>query len=301
MNIRQQIYGEGGLGRSPLVTVKKPKGAKADALHSIAVSREESRRGDTRAGDRYRLVGECVRVTHDGSTHDGRLINVCASGAMISAEFEPLPWDRAKLHLDADRPIASRVLWIRDGQIGLEFDHRIALDCSDSKQATLLRQVITRHFPDAQFEAPLEAAEQGAECGSEDQRLARRTPLLRMGTVHYDYASTPARLRNISSAGATIETSAALVNGAEPLLDLGEAGSVFATVVWTSGGQAGLRFNQPFGLGQLPKARSQAGPAGWQPPAHLRANAQGESGADEQWKQIPLNEHNKDLDGFLKR
>jgi hypothetical protein len=301
MNIRQQIYGEGGLERSPLVTVKKPKGAKADALRSIPVSRQESRRGDTRVGDRYRLIGECVRVTHEGSTYDGRLINVCASGAMISAEFEPLPWDRAKLHLDAERPIASRVLWIRDGQIGLEFDQRIALDCSDSKQATLLRQVITRHFPDAQFEAPVEAEEQRPDCSLEDQRLARRTPLLRLGTLHYDYESTPARLRNISTAGATIETSTALVPGAEPLLDLGEAGSIFATVVWTSGDQAGLRFNQPFDLSQLPKARSQGAPASWEPPAYLRTNAQGESGKDEQWKQIPLNELNKDLDGFLKR
>jgi hypothetical protein len=301
MNIRQQIYGEGGLERSPLVTVKKPKGAKADALHSIAVPREESRRGDTRAGDRYRLVGECVRVTHDGSTHDGRLINVCASGAMISAEFEPLPWDRAKLHLDAERPIASRVLWVRDGQIGLEFDHRIALDCSDSKQATQLRQVITRHFPDAQFEARVEAEDQTVDPAPEDQRLARRSPLLRMGTLHYDYASTPARLRNISTAGATIETSAALVPGAEPLVDLGEAGSIFATVIWTSGDQAGLRFNQPFDLGQLPKARSQTGPASWEPPAYLRTSGQRETGADEQWKQIPVNELNKDLDGSLKR
>lgn len=249
MNIRQQVYGDGGLGRSPLVTVKKPKGAKADALHSIAVSRQETRRGDTRLGDRYRLVGECVQVTHDGSTYDGRLINVCASGAMITAEFEPLPWDRARLHLNADRPIASTVLWIRDGQIGLEFDERIALDRSDSKQAILLRQVITRHFPDAQFEAPPLAEEPGAECGSEEQRLAPRTPLFRLGTLHYDYESTPVRLRNISTAGATIETSAALVTGAEPLVDLGEAGSIFATVVWTSGDQAGLRFNQPFDLG----------------------------------------------------
>jgi len=301
MNIRQQIYGDGGLERSPLVTVKKPKGAKADALYSVAVSRHEVRRGDTRARDRFRLVGECVRVTHDGSTYDGRLINVCASGAMISAEFEPLPWDRAKLHLDGERSIASRVLWIRDGQIGLEFDQRIELDCSDSKQATLLRQVITRHFPDAQFEPLVEVEEEDAECSSEDQRLARRTPLLRPGTLHYDYDSTPARLRNISTAGAAIETSTALMPGAEPLLDLGEAGSIFATVVWTSGDQAGLQFNQPFDLGQLPKARSQGGPVSWEPPAYLRTNAQGESGEDEQWKQIPVNGLKKDLDGFLKR
>src|SRR4051794_5467937 len=189
MNIRQQIYGEGGLGQSPLVAVNKPKGAKPDAVRSLAVSRHEARRGDTRAGDRYRLVGECVRVTHDSSTYDGRLINVCASGAMISAEFEPQPWDRTKLHLDADRPIASRVLWIRDGHIGLEFDQQIELDCTDSKQATLLRQMINRHFPEARFEAPVEAEveDQSPERSPEDQRLARRSPLLRMGTLHYDY------------------------------------------------------------------------------------------------------------------
>jgi hypothetical protein len=205
--------------------------------------------------------------------------------------------------LDADRPIASRVLWIRDGHIGLEFDQRIALDCTDSKPATLLRQMINRHFPEARFEAPveMEVEDQSAEPAPEDQRLARRNPLLRMGTLHYDYASTPARLRNISTAGATIETSAALVVGAEPLLDLGEAGSVFATVVWTSGDQAGLRFNQPFDLTQLPKARTQAGPASWEPPAYLRTKTERERQAEERWQQSPLSEINKDLDGFLKR
>src|SRR5436305_11685121 len=289
MNIREQIYGEGGIEQSPLVMVKKPKGAKADALHSITVSRQESRRGDTRTGDRYRLVGECVRVTHESSTYDGRLINVCASGAMISAEFEPLPWDRTKLYLDADRPIASRVLWIRDGDIGLEFDEGIERDCTDSKQATLLRQVINRHFPETRFEAPMEpeveVEDQTAEPAADDQRLARRSPLLRMGTLHYDYESTPARLRNISTVGATIDTSAALVVGGEPLLDLGEAGSVFATVVWTSGDQAGLRFVQPFDLTQLPKARSQAGPTSWEAPAYLRTKTEGERQAEERWQQ----------------
>ena len=220
---------------------------------------------------------------------------------MISAEFEPLPWDRAKLYLDADRPIASRVLWIRDGHIGLEFDQRIELECTDSKQATLLRQMIARHFPEARFEAHVEADDRSAGPAADDQRLARRSPLLRMGTLHYDYASTPARLRNISSVGATIETSAQLVIGAEPLLDLGEAGSVFATVVWTSGDQAGLRFNEPFDLTQLPKAGSQAGPASWEPPAYLRTKTERERQAEEQWQQTPLSKLNKDLDGFLKR
>jgi hypothetical protein len=105
-----------------------------------------------------------------------------------------------------------------------------------------------RHFPEVQFESVAEPQERSTERSSDDQRLTQRSPLLRMGTLHYDYESTPVRLRNISSHGATIETSAALVPGAEPLLDLGDAGSVFATVVWTIGDQAGLRFHQPLDL-----------------------------------------------------
>src|SRR4051794_28628511 len=114
MNIRERIFGETGLQESPLVTVKKPTGAKADALHSITVSRPESRHGDTRVQDRFRIAGESARVTHAGSTHDAQLINVCGSGAMISATFEPQPWDQAALHLGDHPPIGCSVLWIRD-------------------------------------------------------------------------------------------------------------------------------------------------------------------------------------------
>jgi hypothetical protein len=164
--------------------------------------------------------------------------------------------------------------------------------------------MIMRHFPDAQFEAPVEPQERAAPAPpiSEEHRLERRNPLLRMGTLHYDYQSTAARLRNISTAGATVETSAALVPGAEPLLDLGEAGSVFATVVWKSGDQAGLRFNQPFDLARFPKAHASSETAGWEPPAYLRTNAHCDNRwADDDVRRTSLGDIKGDLDGFLKR
>ena len=299
MNIRDRIFGDTGLQQSPLVTVKHPKGAKADMLNSIPVVRQESRRGDTRQRDRYRIVGEKVRVTHDGAMHDAQLVNVCASGAMIAAAFEPQPWDKAKLHLDESdgRPIACSVLWIRDGRIGLEFAEEIRLDRTGSRGAERLRDMITRHFPDAHFEAPAEPQPELAPPMTEDKRAARRTPLLRMGKLHYDYDSTPARLRNISSSGAAIETETKLAPGAEPLLDLGEAGSIFATVVWAAAPRAGLRFNQPFDLSQLPKAQTQAGPASWEPPAYLKTNAH----CDSRWEAGADPASLDDLDGFLKR
>jgi hypothetical protein len=55
-----------------------------------------------------------------------------------------------------------------------------------------------------------------------------------------------------------IETSAELAPGAEPLIDIGDAGSVFGTVVWAAGGRAGLRFNEPFDWSLLLGPRSEA-------------------------------------------
>lgn len=300
MNIRQQIFGETGLQESPLVCVKNPKGAKANMLHSIPVLRAESRNGDTRLQDRYQIVDEAARVSHCGATYDAQLINICGSGAMVSADFEPVPWDRVALHLGDHPPVNSSVLWVKGGRVGLEFTQSISLDRADSECATPIREMIMSRFPDARFEPAVEPQEPAAQPITEEQRLERRNPLIRMGTVHYDYQSTPAQLRNISSTGATIETSAALAQGAEPLLDLGDAGSVFGTVVWKNGDQAGLRFNQPFDLGQLPKARSNAGAVSWEPPAYLRNNTHCDSRWEDQ-NHSSLTEINEDLDGFLKR
>jgi hypothetical protein len=301
MNIRQRIFGNAGAGQSPLVTAKKPKGAKADMLHSIPVHREESRRGDTRLGDRYRIVGETARLTHDGSDYDAQLLNICGSGAMIRADFEPLPWDRVKLYLTDDRPLDCKVLWIRDGRIGLEFARAIRLDATDSAHASRLRELITRYFPAAKFDTPAEPQEQPEEVVEDDNRLEQRHPLTRRGTLHYDYQSTTARLCDVSAAGVMVETDAALAPGAEPLMELGEAGWVFGTVVWAVGGRAGLRFNAPFDWAALLQPPSEAEVASWEEADFAHSNADADSRWEEHWKNMTINELNEDLDGFLKR
>ena len=52
MSIRNQIYGVAPSAHSPLVLTKKPTGAIADDLLSIAVNRMTGRCGDTRADER---------------------------------------------------------------------------------------------------------------------------------------------------------------------------------------------------------------------------------------------------------
>src|SRR5258705_12128377 len=240
MNIRSKIFGNGKDGDdSPLVQSKKPKGAKADALHSIAVAREVTRKADTRDEDRHRLPDEQVRVTYKDGDYEVQLVNLSGGGAMVACDFEPKLWDRLQLHLGENGTIDCAVRWIKGDRIGLEFAHETRLDCSADKQAAVLREVIVRSFPDIEFEAPAETVETP---DYDEQRDGRRHPLIWSGMIHHDFDSTQIRLRNISSTGAMIECSAPLRVGAEPLLELGDHVQIETNVARVFGDTAGLRF-----------------------------------------------------------
>jgi hypothetical protein len=300
MNIRSKIFGDAKSGEQPLVLPpKRPKGAQTDLLHSVKVPREEHRRGDTRGADRHRLVEGQVRVGHKGALHDVELINLSGGGAMVAASFEPMLWDRVDLHLAEDGVIECAVRWLKGNRIGLEFAHETQLDCSPDEQAKLLRAVIAENFKDVDYAAP--AADAGLSEPGEELRAASRHPLIWSGTLHYDFHSAPVRLRNISSSGALIEFQVPLPVGAEPLLDLGGAGSVFATVTWVVGDQAGLKFHSPFDLTQLAQARPQIAPAKWARPDYLSPGAAGDSPWASQWARMDIAELRDQLDGYMKR
>jgi hypothetical protein len=205
-----------------------------------------------------------------------------------------------KLHLGDERPIDCKLLWLRDGRIGLEFAHEIELARAEDAMAARLRNVIAGYFPDATFEAPVEPQPEPDQEIEAENRAEQRHALIRRGTLHYDYQSTPARLHDVSSDGVMLETESALAPGAEPLIDFGEAGSVFGTVVWAEAGRAGLRFNQPFDWTQLLKAPAAPETPHWEAPAYLRNNSHCDSRWEENWKNMSANEL-RDLDGFLKR
>src|SRR5437868_4431985 len=96
MNIRAKIYG-GEAVEPELLGAKKPRGAKADELNSVAVPREEKRQSNSRYGDRHRLLDEKIRLTHKGKTHKLELINLSGGGAMVSG-FKPMLWVKDDLH-----------------------------------------------------------------------------------------------------------------------------------------------------------------------------------------------------------
>lgn len=258
MNIRAKIFGQTMTPASPLVAVKNPKGAERDNLLTIPVLRLQGRHADTRFEDRFVLAQESAVLVRNGIAHEVRLINVCGGGAMIAAPFAGTLWERLELRLGEHGAIGCSVIWIKHGRLGLEFAEETRLDCPQDEQSALLCKLIRRHFPDARFDPPVHLSERSTE----EHRDEPRHPFIWSGTLHCEYGSTPVRLRNISADGAMIETSVDLSPGAEPYLDLGEAGALFGTIVWTAGDQAGLMFQHPFDMARLAHAKPEIADAG---------------------------------------
>ncbi len=300
MNIRSKIFGGKNDDEPVVVTSKKPRGAKADALHSISVAREVTRKADTRGEDRHRLPDEQVRVTYKGRDREVQLVNLSGGGAMVACDFEARLWDHLQLHLGENGTIDCAVRWLKGDRIGLEFAHETRLDCSADKQAAVLREVVARSFPDIEFEVVEPAAPELPNY--DEQRGGCRHPLIWSGLLHHDFQSTPIRLRNISSTGAMIECAAPLRAGAEPMLELGDHMQISTTVAWVFGDTAGLRFDQDFDLTHLAGSRPDLAPVKWDRPEYLKPGATvADSPWDEQWDRMSLGELRQSLEGYMKR
>ena len=329
MNIRAQIYGS-SKPEEPMFRDKRPKGAKGDVLDSVAVAREESRRGNSRTADRHRLSEETVRVTHQDASYDAQLINLSDGGAMVRGTLDVKLWDSVELHLGEGGMIECAVRWMRGDRIGLEFAHETRLDCSSDEVATVLREVISRSFPDAKFDLdqdeesaaddetdPLPERRSGERRAGErrtrasradpaEHRREPRHPLIWSGTLHLENQSANVRIRNISATGALIECIVPVKVGDEPVLELNDEAAIASTVQWVVGSHVGVRFHRPFDMQLLARSKPQvaAAPAKWTPPAYLEAAREEENHSDPwdpRWKRLTMHEVNLELQGYLKR
>jgi hypothetical protein len=297
MNIRAKIFGGVSAVEESLLKPKRPKGAKAEALDSVKVSRETSRTSNDRGEDRHRLTDERATLTYKGKQVEVELINLSGGGAMVSAGFMPNIWDYVLLHLGNHGTIECAVRWIRNDRVGLEFAHETRLDGTSDQVAIVLRHVIEKTFPHVSF-PQTEATEPTpvVEPRISEHREAPRHPLIWNGMLHHDYQSDAVRIRNISETGAMIEIAGKVRVGAEPLLDLGEAASLSATVEWAVGDQVGLRFHSPFDMNLLADTRPTVASHNWTPPAYLK----GTSGEQDRWGRLNLAQLHDQLEGFLR-
>ena len=265
------------------------------------LARKEPSRGNSRKGDRHRLVSEKARVTHSGSEHEAELINVSGGGAMIAASFDAEVWDTLELHLGQNGTIECAVRWVRDGRMGLEFAHETQLDCSAEDQAILLREVISRTYGGAHFGSTSATSKVAEDEDDPETRRAKRHPLIWSGVLHCNGQRTPIRVRNISATGAMVQCKTEVPKGIEAVLELSETLTVSGTVGWCVGDQVGIHFHSPFDVTQLARSTPEVAPQRWERPAYLNKTAESASPWDPKWQRISMSEMNEELEGFLKR
>ena len=270
MSIRTRIFGPGA--DDPLLSTKKPKGAKAEALDTSLIRRTECRRGNGRSSDRHRLTSEQVLLRHNGQEFAIELVNLSGGGAMIRGDLELQLWDEVELVLGEGGELDCAVRWITDVSAGLEFAQETRIDCDSGVRDKLLRAVIKKSFPDAadiSLDYPKRRVDDDPAVDPESvkRRQSDRHPLIWHGLIYYDdqhgYEAEQVRLRNISVTGALVQSANPLPEGETVYLELRSAGRHAATVRWTQGDQSGLQFRDLFDIHSLSQARPEiASPGG---------------------------------------
>lgn len=299
---RERILGRKPL-RDPLLRSKSKseaapsRAAEGESLAELAIPREQGRQSNHRDADRHRLTEETVELVHEGTVQRVTLINLSGGGAMIEGASDLKLWDRVELRFSEWSRVEAAVRWVRGQRIGLEFAHETRVEAGDEELTAMLRNVIQRSFPYIDAGIDLRAAEtsrpaaelrpgsgEAAEQQPRDSAEREfRHPLIWSGQIHYNHESLGVRLRNISSGGALVDCAGSLPQGAELLLDLGDAGTIFATVHWSHGETVGLKFHAVFDVMQLAAARPDVAAAQWLAPDYLRAHTATYSPWASQW------------------
>lgn len=296
--------GTAGKAPAPLMPEKKPSvTGDHESLTSLSVNREAKRTANHREGDRHRLVTEQVTMKAGRKSFDVELVNLSGGGAMVRTDAALEMWQKVHLLLGESDGLECAVRWIRGDRVGLEFAHETQIGGDPAKRDAMLLAVIKRSFPDAKAPArPAETKAVPAPATSRAQRRAAlRHPLIWSGHILWQHDSVPVRLRNISETGAQVDSSVPFPPEAEVMLDLGGAGQQFARVSWSRGDQVGLRFDRPFDIAKLAKAKPDVSDHRWSTPEYLRNAPNDGSAWAEDWEAGSLNELREDLEGYLKR
>lgn len=279
---------------------KRPRNRGTTALSDVAVTRQETRRVDSRAGDRHRLPAQPVTLVYKRKKYAAELINLSGGGAMVESDIEPRLWERVDVDFGETGRLEAAVRWVKDRRIGLEFAHETQLDCSPQDREALLCEVIERNFPDAVALAPVPETAEAAAKGASDasRRTSVRHPLIWTASVTFNNHTAPVRIRNISATGALVQSDLSLAAGVMLLLDLGAAGSIAATVQWALGDKAGLLFEGPFDVQRLAASPPKVATPDWVRPDYLRDA--GSEPSDRHWDHASVEELASSLEAFRK-
>jgi hypothetical protein len=200
-----------------------------------------ARRSDQRGRERHLPAASQAAVLWRGRELEVSLCDVSAGGVMIETlDLRPTIGETVDLRIAGCPPIRCTICWLKGCRIGLQFAHETSIDGPCEVQEFILRRL---HGETDDAAKPASDREQ--------VKRPRRYQLIWQATLHYQHETTPARIRNISEQGAMIECDWEFQVGTEVMLDLDEAGTLFAGVRWCQRGQVGLQFNSRFDLRTL--------------------------------------------------
>lgn len=296
----------GGRGTSgPVMPEKQSRLAEAAGLKAVAVPRTESRTTNQRTEERQIVGTGEARLFAGRKSFVVDLLNLSGGGAMICTNVPLKLWQRVQLELAEGDCVECAVRWLKGDRVGLEFAHETQVAGDVEQRDAMLLETIDRNFPEFAVEAGAEAdageAAPSAAAPGAQRRADLRHPLIWYGQVHYDFASTRVRLRNVSSSGVMVDCTRSIPASAEVLLDMGGAGQHFAIVSWSRGDQLGLRFQQPFDIACLAGCEPDVAPQRWTRPDYLNAGQDTDSPWAEPWQRLSVGELKDRLEGFLKR
>jgi len=187
---------------------------------------------ERRGAERHIKILRVGTVVVDGRRELCLIRNISAGGVMAHV-YTPLdPGQRVTVELKGSQPVTGRVIWMRGGNAGIQFD--VAMDVAELLANP---QVL-------------------------DNGWRPRTPRVeidRMATLRIGASTGWVHARDISQSGVKIETCTLPATGEEVVLTLQGFRPLHGVVRWTSGDHCGIAFNQLIPFGELIEWLKQSG------------------------------------------
>jgi len=179
---------------------------------------------DRRTSERHVKILRVGVLVIEGRRELCLIRNISAGGLMAHVYSALEPDQNLTVELKAHEPIAGRVAWARDSNIGIAFDSPMDIEALLANPATL------------------------------DNGWRTRSPRIevdRAAIVRFDGVATAARIRDISQSGVKIETRAALSVNADVVITPEGLEPIAGVVRWRDDERAGIVFNRIIPLADL--------------------------------------------------
>jgi diguanylate cyclase (GGDEF)-like protein len=237
-------------------------------------------------------ITEGVFLSNDDHVHD-MIASLKSIGVNLSLDdfgtgysslsyLQRVPFDKIKIDQSfvrgASDPESRNAALIR-AMVGLASDLKMettAEGVETHEELALVRKLGCSQVQGYIFGKPMPAEEARALAAKGDASLPAQLPqreprirIIRAALLHYQGQVKGARLRNISSGGALVESREELAVGAEISLDFAAGGLIPGTVMWTKGTQFGVQFKEKFNLKLLQPTKPAAKSAAVMTPNYL--------------------------------